>query len=179
MRRLLLVVVAVSMAAATAWAADDVDTQNAIVGGTIPELCQIGIVGDLSGLLNLTQDGTGEIAYDAGLIASAADGTVLTLDANKKWSLGCKYNAEWTCPGAYNKAESDLKVQITNTPTGTIENSFDSYQSVTGANVVMLDHTAGVSNDVVNIQTEVLLDWTKDIPGSYSITIVYTMQTTP
>ena len=91
-----------------------------------------------------------------------------------------KYNGGgWTCPGIYNKAESDLAVKITNSPTGTIQNSFDSYQSPTGANVTMLSHTAGVSNDAVNVQTRVNLDWTADIPGAYSITLTYTMETTP
>jgi hypothetical protein len=85
----------------------------------------------------------------------------------------------WTCPGSYNKAEADLLIKITNTPTGTIENSFDSYQPPTDTKVAILDHTAGVSDDLVNIQTRVLLDWTKDIPGAYSITLVYTMETTP
>jgi len=160
------------------FAADESDTQNCTIGGTIPELCQIGIAGDLSGLLTLTQDGSGETSYDQGYVESAADGTVLTLDANKSWALGVNYSAEWSCPGTYDKAETDLLVQITNSPTGTIENSFDSYVSPTATKVTMLDHTAGVSDNTVNIQTRVLLDWTVDIPGTYSITLVYTMETT-
>ena len=159
---------------------DESDTQNSTVGGTIPELCQLGITGNLSGLLTLTQDGTGETAYDAGFVESTTNATVLTLDANKKWSLGVNYSgAGWTCPGSYDKAESDLLIKITNSPTGTIQNSFDSYIAPTDTKAAMLTHTAGVSNNAVNIQTRVLLDWTKDIPGAYSVTLVYTMETTP
>ena len=180
MRNVAIALGFVGLAAGTALAADDVDTQNSTVGGTIPELCQIGIAGDLSGLLTLTQDGTGETAYDNGYVESAAAATTLTLDANKQWALGVNYSGGgWSAPGAYDKAESDLLVQITNTPTGTIQNSFDSYQAPTGSKVTMLDHTAGVSNNSVEIQTRVLLDWTQDIPGAYSITLVYTMETTP
>lgn len=180
MRKAMMVLVSVLAIARTASAADDVDTQNSTVGGTIPELCQIGIAGDLSGLLTLTQDGTGETAYDAGFVESAANATVLTLDANKQWSLGVNYSgAGWTDPGAYDKDEDDLLIRITNTPTGTIQNSFDSYQTTSSSKTEMLDHTAGVSNNTVNIQTRVLLDWTQDIPGAYSITLVYTMETTP
>lgn len=160
-------------------AADESDTQNSIVGGTIPELCQIGIAGDLSTLLTLAQDGTGETAYDAGFVASAANATTLTLDANKKWQLSLRYNAVWTDPVGYDKAEADMKVQITNSPTGTIQNSADSYISATAGDVIILSHTAGVSNNSVEIQSRVDLDWTQDVPGTYSITLVYTMETVP
>ncbi|MBU1698613.1 MAG: hypothetical protein KJ970_06995 [Candidatus Eisenbacteria bacterium] len=178
MRRLLFVCfVALSLSMTAVWAADESDTVNSTIGGTIPELCQISIAGDLTGLLTLTQDGTGESAYDAGYVESAADATILTLDANKQWQLGVNYNAVWTCPGTYDKDETDLLIQITNTPTGTIQNSYDSYVSPPAAKQAMLTHPTGVSNNSVEIQTRVLLDWTTDIPGVYSITLVYTMET--
>lgn len=179
MRTILVVMLVVGAVAGPVLAADEADTQNSTVGGTIPELCQIGIAGDLSGLLTLTQDGTGETAYDAGYVESAAAATTLTLDANKSWQLGVHYSAPWSCPGAYNKAESDLLIRVTNVPTGTIQNSYDSYAAPPVAKEAMLSHTAGVSNNSVEIQTRVLLDWTQDIPGAYSITLVYTMETTP
>ncbi|MCA9754710.1 MAG: hypothetical protein KDA27_02830 [Candidatus Eisenbacteria bacterium] len=170
----------VGLAAGMAFGADDVDTQNSTVGGTIPELCQIGIAGDLSALLTLAQDGAGETAYDAGYVESAATATTLTLDANKQWSLGVNYSgAGWTAPAPYDKDENDLLIQITNTPTGTVQNSYDSYQTTSSSKTAMLSHTSGVSNNSVEIQTRVLLDWTQDIPGAYSITLVYTMETTP
>ena len=177
MRKILLAVLAVVLAGLPAWA-EDVDTVESTVGGTIPALCQILIAGNLTGLLTLAQDGSGESAYDDGYIESAADATVLTLDANKNWKLSVKYNGDgWSCPGAYDKDESDLLIQITNVPTGTIQNSFDGYVSPTVANVEMLLHASGVSNNEVEIQTKVLLDWTADIPGAYAITLTYTMET--
>lgn len=174
----LVMLITVAVTAGPALAADESDTQNSAVGGVIPELCQIGIAGDLSGLLTLAQDGSGELAYDAGFVASTAAATTLTLDANKSWQLGVHYLAPWSCPGAYNKAESDLLIKITNSPTGTIRNGYAGYVSPPDTKQAMLDHTAGVSNNTVQIQTEVLLDWTKDIPGTYAITLVYTMETT-
>jgi hypothetical protein len=180
MRTSILAVMLLVLVASPIWADDDVDTRNSAVGGTIPELCQIGISGNLSGLLTLTQDGTGETAYDAGYVESAADATILTLDANKKWSLGVNFSGVgWSCPGSYDKDEADLLIQITSKDTGSIQNSYGSYQSPTDTKTAILNHTAGVSNDIVNIQTRVVLDWTQDIPGAYSITLVYTMETTP
>lgn len=180
MLRIILVIATASLVMATPlWAADDVDTETSGVGGTVPELAQIVVTSDaLGSLLTVTQDGTGEPAYDAGYIESAADALVLTLDANKQWQLSVKYQAEWTDPAGYDKEESDLTLRITSYDTGTIQNSWDSYQSPGSTNSIMLSHGSGVSNNVVDIQGKVLLSWIEDIPGVYSITIVYTMETT-
>jgi hypothetical protein len=178
-RKLITLTAGVLLLASPLWAADESDTQNSVVGGTIPELCQIGIAGDVSGLMTLTQDGTGETSYDQGYVESTANAVVLTLDANKKWKLSVKYNgAGWTCPGTYDKAETDLTIKITNSPTGTIQNSADSYFSPGAADTEILNHTDGVSDNTVDFQNRVDLDWTQDIPGAYSITLVYTLETT-
>jgi hypothetical protein len=179
MLKKLLPLVATLLIACPVWAADDVDTATSDVGGTILELAQIVVGGTgAASLLDLTQDGTGETAYDAGFVASAADAIQLTLDANKQWQLSAVVNT-WTDPVGYDKAESDMQIQITNTPTGTIQNSADSYVGLSTSDLVILNHTAGVSDDQVDVQARVLLDWTQDIPGVYSITITWTMETTP
>lgn len=179
--------------------ADQIGTSSVDV--SIPRLATIQIAGDISGLLSLnsdgkgessfdvggtgtaslltlTQDGTGETAYDAGFAASAADAIQLTLDSNKQWQLGAAINT-WTDPAGYDKAESDLEIQITNTPTGTVQAGADSYIALAASNTVILDHTAGVSDNQVDVQARVLLDWTQDIPGTYAITITWTMENTP
>ncbi len=160
-----------------ALAADESDTATSEVGGTIPELCQLAVGGvGTAALLTLAQDGSGETAYDAGFVESAADAIILTIDANKQWQLGALRDT-WTCPGAYDKDEADLLIQITNVPTGTIQDAFDDYHTLELVNTVMLDHPTGVSDNTVEIQVKVLLDWTQDIPGAYSITITWTMET--
>ncbi len=177
-RKLTVLTAGLLLCASPLFAADEQDTQNSIIGGTIPELCQIGIAGDMSALLTMTQDGTGETSYDQGYIESVAAGVTLTLDANKKWKLSVKYNAVWSCPGAYDKDEADLTIKITNSPTGSIQNSADSYFSPVAGDTEILNHTDGVSDNTVEIQHKVVLDWTQDIPGAYSITLVYTLETT-
>ena len=177
MMTVLSVLVACIVGSQTALAADEQDTATSEVAGTIPELCQLVVSGvGTATLLTLVQDGSGESAYDAGFVESAANAIILTVDANKNWQLGAKRNS-WTCPGTYDKAEDDLTIKISNSPTGTIQNSFDSYHTLTPSNVVMLSHTAGVSDNAVNMQVKVLLDWTQDIPGAYTITITWTMET--
>ncbi len=164
--------------ASAVMAADDTDTETSTVGGTIPELAQISVAGDQSALLTLGQDGSGETAYDAGFVESATDGVVLTLDANKQWELDASIG-NWTDPAGYDKDENDLWVKITNTPTGTVQNSADSYINLSAVDLEILDHTSGVSNNDVDVQVKVDLDWTQDIPGAYSIVLTWTMKTTP
>lgn len=144
---------------------------------SVPRLAELTITGDVSSLLSLAQDGTSESAFDDDEVQSAADATVLTLNTNDQWDLSAKLAGSWTCPGSYDKAESDLHIKITNTPTGTIWNNADSYISLTEIDTQILSHTSAVSGNVVNIQTRVLLDWTKDISGAYGITLVYTLVT--
>ncbi len=180
-RTILTIAAAVLVMTMPAWGAEDVDTANSICGGTIPETCQMALSGTgVAALLTLGVDGACETAYDAGFIESAADAVIATLDANKKWELSVKYDGSgWSCPGAYDKAESDLQLRISNTPTGTVQHSADSYFApVAGDTFSILTHTAGVSDNVVNMQSKVLLSWTADVPGVYSITLVYTMETT-
>ena len=57
MCRIMFILFVMTLVAPTAFAADESDTQNSVVGGTIPELSQLGIAGDVSSMLTLTQDG--------------------------------------------------------------------------------------------------------------------------
>ena len=141
----------------------------------LPRLATLAIAGDVSGLLTLTQDGTGEGAFDAGAVESAADAIVLTINANDSWELSVKRDAAWTDPAGYDKSESDLLVRISNTPTGTIQNGADSYFSPGPTDTQILNHGSAVANNEVEIQTEVLLDWEKDVPGTYAIEMTYTL----
>lgn len=143
----------------------------------VPRLSDLAISGDISGLLTLAQDGSGESALDLVYVESGPDATVLTLNTNDQWDLSTKRAGDWSCPGSYDKLETDLYIRITNSPTGTIQNGADSYINLELADTQILSHGAAVSNNIVDIQTKVLLDWEKDIPGAYSITVTYTLVT--
>ncbi|MBN1825045.1 MAG: hypothetical protein JW958_02185 [Candidatus Eisenbacteria bacterium] len=161
--------------AAGALSARGEETQASIGRMLVPMLSQLTLMGDMSDLLTLTADGVGESAYDAGQVESAADATVLTINANAPWDLSVKLAGDWTCPGAYDKDEDDLAIRITNTPTGTIQNGAGSYIDLDGSDTQILSHTEGVADNAVHVQTRVLLDWAGDIPGTYGITITYTL----
>ena len=141
----------------------------------IPRLAQLVISGDVSGLLTLTQDGAAEIAFDAGAVESTPSATTLTIDGNAPWDLSARLATDWTCPGAYDKDEEDLRIRISNTPTGTIQNGADSFITLSAIDTEILSHAEAVTGNEVDIQTQVLLDWSQDIPGDYSITLTYTL----
>ncbi|MBU1699739.1 MAG: hypothetical protein KJ970_19250 [Candidatus Eisenbacteria bacterium] len=155
--------------------AQEIQTTSLTVA--VPRLSALTISGDVSGLLTLSVDATGETAFDAGFIESAADATMLTLSTNDTWDLNAKLNGEWSCPGAYDKPEDDLTIKITNTPTGTIQNGAGAYITLSATDTEILSHDSAVTGNEVDIQTKVLLDWTNDIPGSYSISLTYTLTT--
>ncbi|MEZ4652201.1 MAG: hypothetical protein R3E12_00955 [Candidatus Eisenbacteria bacterium] len=142
---------------------------------TVPRLAQLQITGDVSQLLTLSADGSAEAAYEAGYIDSDPDATVLTLDTTEAWDLSARLSGDWVCPGTYDKDENDLRIRISNTPSGTIQNGADSYVTLGGVDLMILSDGAGTSNNTVDVQTQVSLDWAQDVPGAYSIGVTYTL----
>ena len=164
----------------------DYEIENVVVGGTIQPMTQLLIsgAGNLATMLNLNHDAEGEAAYDAGFITSALNATVLTIDSNTAWKLTVmQAGAGWADLSIYAKDNDDLLIKITNGPTGTDANGFKAafrpVKLLAGVETMLTDAANGVSNDIVHIQTKVMLDWVDDIPGLYSTTLVYTLATIP
>jgi hypothetical protein len=141
----------------------------------MPRLAVLEIGGDVSGLLDLSPDGSGATAYETGYVSSAADGTVLDLNTTGAWNLSARLAGTWTCPPGYDKDEDDLKIRISNTPAGDIQGGADSFIGLEATDTSILSGAISDGPNAVNIQTKVLLDWAQDIPGSYSITVTYTL----
>jgi len=141
----------------------------------IPLLAQLQISGDVSQLLTLSSGGAAESAYETGHIDSDPAATVLTLNTTEAWDLSARLSGGWTCPAGYDKSEDDLRIRISNLPDGSIQNEADSFITLDVVDQVLLSGDAGTSDNVVDIQTQVLLDWSTDVPGSYSIGVTYTL----
>jgi hypothetical protein len=141
----------------------------------VPRFATLTITGDVSGLMTLSQDGTGEVRYDAGYLESDPEAVLLSCSTNSSWDLGARLATGWTCPGAYDKPESDLYIRMSSHSGGTVQNGADSYVNLTDSNLQLLAGAAGALNVEAEIQHKILLDWTRDIPGSYSITVTYTL----
>lgn len=141
----------------------------------IPLLAQLQISGDVSQLLTFSADGGAESAYETGHIDSDPAATVLTLNTTEAWDLSARLGGDWTCPGGYDKSEEDLRIRISNVPSGTIQNGADSFVTLDNVDLMLISDDAGTSDNAVDVQTQVLLDWSADVPGTYSIGVTYTL----
>ena len=141
----------------------------------VPRFATLTITGDVSGLMTLAQDGTGSTQYDAGFMESNPDAVVLSCSTNCNWDLGARLATNWSCPGVYDKPESDLFIRMGSHTGGTVQNEADSYVNLTDSNLLILAGAAGALNTKAKMQHKILLDWTRDVPGDYSITITYTL----
>jgi hypothetical protein len=140
-----------------------------------PPLGSLQIWDDTAGLIAMTVDGTGEALFDAGAVESAVAATLLRISADDTWELSVSREAAWTAPAGYAKDGDDVQVRITTAPAGTIQNGADSYLSPGTSGTVILSDGQPVDNNRVEVQTRVLLDWAKDVPGDYSMTLTYTL----
>lgn len=152
--------------------AQDIETSSFLL--EIPRLAELSISGDVSGLLSFAL-GAGASAYDAGFIESAADAVTLTINTNDSWDLSARLTGPWICPGAREKPETDLLIRISNTPAGTIQSGASEYITLDTNDTMLLSHGSSVSDNEVHIQSRVLLSWEDDVPGTYEITITYTL----
>jgi hypothetical protein len=160
--------------APTGWARADVLGRSTLFY-RIPFLAQLEISGDVSDLLTLTADGTAESAYESGHVDSGTDATLLALNATDAWDLSARLDGDWVCPAGYDKQEGDLQIRITNVPAGTIQNGADAFVPLGDLDLMVLSDDAGAAGNLVEIQTRVLLDWSADVPGGYSIGVTYTL----
>lgn len=156
-----------------AQAAEDTDTQTSIVTLTVPATCQV-LITNADPSETLTTDGTAETSFDAGYVELDAGYPTLTVDANKSWQLSAK-SGGFNTIGTYTKAIGDLQLK----DAGAAHVTMSAYTSLSGSDQEVASHTAGVSDESHPCQYKILLDWTQDIPGTYTATVTYTLSTTP
>ena len=152
-------------------AAQDSDEQTSRVTLVIMPTSKLDIVNnDVS--KTITQDSTAESAFSEGYVVFDPDKPTLTIDSNKNWKLSVK-STDFT--GPYSKQISDLQLKDLS---GThVKNGFDDYQSLSknDQDIAICDN--GVKDEAHPLQYKILLDWQKDIPGTYEATVTYTLST--
>ena len=158
------------------WAEEDIDTQTSIVVLSIPAACNLEII---------NPDQTKTLGIELPLEASFAAGytefdsakPTLTVSANKSWKLTAK-SSGFNINGTYTKDTEDLQLKDTSA-SGHVRNGFGSYKSLTGIDQEVASYIGGVKDESHPLQYKILLDYTKDIPGTYSATVTYTLATQP
>ncbi|MDP8229490.1 MAG: hypothetical protein P9L93_00085 [Candidatus Gorgyraea atricola] len=152
--------------------ADENDT--AAITMLVPSICKL-LIDNSNQTMNLLKDASGEAAYEAGYAKGKKKSPKLVVDSNTNWKLGVKVSSDWSAAGSYKKATGDIELKITS-KTGH-QTGFKKFTSLSLDDQEIASYDAGVNDDVYRGRYRVALDWEKDIPGSYSIVIVYTLST--
>ena len=111
-----------------------------------------------------------DTAFNAGFIELTIDKPTLAVSANKGWKLTVKSSG---FTGPYAKAIGDLQLK----DAGSGHVTMSEFRSLSATDQEMATDSAGVSNESHPCQYKILLDWTKDIPGTYEAIVIYTIST--
>lgn len=150
---------------------EDTDDGPSVVTLTIPHAVVLEIDNDNSSK-TLVQDDDTETDFDLGRTIMPPATPKLTVSANRSWVLKAKATA-WT-GGPYPKLVTDLQLKHGGLY---VQNAFNAYKSLTLADQTIASNAIGVFDEVYNCQYQILLDYTKDLPGTYSSTVTYTLTT--
>ena len=170
----LIVCLAVTMIAVynnAGYAVQDSDEQISTVALTISPTCNLGIV-DSDVSKTITQGSTADTAFSQGYIEFDPDKPTLIINSNKKWKLSVRSS---DVTGPYSKKISDL--QVKDLSAAHVKNGFDDYQSLSKNDQDIAMYDNGIKNETHPLQYKMLLDWEKDIPGTYEATVTYTLST--
>lgn len=157
------------------WAEEDVDTQTSIVVLSIPAACQLDITNP-DQTKTLSQDGSAELAFEAGFTEFDSGTPTLKVSANKSWKLSAR-SSGFNDNAGYIKDTADL--QLRDAGASHVQNGFSNYEPLSVDDQEIASYIGGVKNEMHPCQYKILLDYTKDIPGTYSATVTYTLATQP
>jgi len=159
------------------WASnEDIDTQTSTVILSIPAACHLGIT-DPDQTKTLDVDVPLEVAFEAGYAEFDSAKPTLTVSANKSWKLSAK-SSGFAVNGTYKKATEDLQLKDTSS-SGNVKNGFNNYRALLETDQEIASNTGGVKKESHPLQYKILLDYAKDIPGTYTATVTYTLATQP
>ena len=165
-------VIALGLGIAYAAGTPDSDTQNSIVTLDVPHSVRLDI-NNADSSKTLNTDGTSEVDFEAGETLMTANYPTLIVRANKSWKLFAKSSGFGAVDG-YTKAVTDLKLVNAGAHKS---NGFDVFKALTAADQEVASYGVGIKNDSNPMQYKIMLDWTKDIPGTYVATVTYTLAT--
>jgi len=151
-------------------AAQDQDEETSTVTLVILPSCRLTIK-DQAVSETLVKDSTAESAFETGYVEFTPDKPTLTVSSNKQWKLTASSSG---FTGPYNKKTGDL--QLKDSAGENVKMS--SYTSLSSQDQEVASHSEGASNEEHPCQYRILLNWEKDVPGTYETTVTYTLSTT-
>jgi len=151
--------------------AQDVDKQSSTVTLTILPACKLTISDqDVSKEIQMGEESRGSL--EQGFIEFPSNKPTLALDSNSSWKLSARSTG---FTGPYDKPTGDLMLK--DLSSSHVTNSFNTYKSLSGADQEIASYNKGVRGETHPVQYKVLLDWARDVPGTYSATVTYTLTT--
>jgi len=147
------------------------EQQTSTVTLTILPVSYLGIV-DAGVSETITQDANANEKFNNGGIEFAANKPTLEINSNQKWKLTVK-SSDFS--GPYNKDTKDLMLK--DTAPAHVKNGFTGFKSLSAYDQEIASSDAGVRQENHPLQYKILLDWEKDVPGTYTATVTYTLST--
>lgn len=117
-----------------------------------------------------------ENAYTNGYVDAAVGTPTLIVWSNAPWELKAQVMVDWSWVNSYHKTTSDLQLKVTSTSGN--QTGFTSFTSLSTTNQTIATSSSGAGAQNYACQYRILLDRLVDVPGTYSITLRYTLATT-
>ena len=150
---------------------EDIDTQTSVVILTVPATSTLLIENSDSSKV-LVQDGSSEEAFDAGYLDMDPGKPTLYVSANNQWLLTAK-SSGFNTVNSYTKAIGDLKLK----DAGATHVTLGGFTPLSATDQEVASSLTGVKSEIHPLQYRILLDYQKDIPGTYTATVTYTLTT--
>ena len=196
MNKRLLTLMAIVMALGMVLMAGPVWADAGNVGGDVPTIRVIDSVSVDSTMTGTYFSAVAVGDYDTGYKESGTNGSTVTVTANTAWEVtvlagvtGDYFTASPVGLGdvartVNQKPLSDLLIKVSNINEGSdsnsstpaVENAFDSYKALTFAAQDLVNSASGNDSASWDVQFKMLLDGSKDTPGTYTANITYTVQ---
>jgi len=109
-------------------------------------------------------------AFDEGFVEFASDKPILRISANKTWKISAKSSG---FSGPYDKAITDLHLR--DRATANVENGFGDYKALSAEDQEFAASSSGTTREDHPCQYKVLLDYEKDLPGTYETVVTFTL----
>jgi len=149
----------------------DSDQQTSTITLIIEPACKLAI-SDEAVSETLVKDDTAETAFDFGYVELDPNKPTLEISSNKQWKLSAMVTSS---TGPYDKKTKDFQLKSTGSPY--VTNGFDDYKPLSDKDQEIASYNQGVKSEEYPCQYRILLDWKKDVPGTYETTVTYTLST--
>ncbi len=134
-------------------------------------IVRLGII-DANVQETLIQGVDSETKFGQGAVELPAQKPTLIIDANKRWKLTARTSG---FSGPYSKDANDLMLKDSSSEH--VENGFADFKSLSTKDQEIASFSAGVKNENHPCQYKILLNYLKDVPGTYTANVIFTLST--